>query len=314
MPLFMDIHRGVEATVEELCAGHLTDLEVQEKYGVQYLRWWFNPGGRTVCCLVEAPDAESATKVHVEANGAAADRIVAVESDVVEAFLGGSIDLGLGRMVDPSGDPGGGFRTVLFTDIEGSTSMTQRLGDAEAMKVLKVHDQIVRREVETQHGRVLKHTGDGHMAAFSAASAAIRAAIAIQRAFQHHNRRLADRAIRMRIGISAGEPVDQGEDLFGATVQLARRVCDAAPAERIYVANVVRELCVGKEFAFTDVGPMSLKGFVEPMHVHEVEWAGYPWPSPDTPSAARSAPAPQDPSTSPPDEGRGRGTPTRRPR
>jgi adenylate cyclase len=91
---------------------------------------------------------------------------------------------------------------------------------------------------------------------------------------QHHNRRLPERAIRTRIGISAGEPVDQGEDLFGATVQLARRVCDAAPSERIYVANVVRELCIGKEFAFTDVGPLSLKGFGEPVHVHEVEWSG----------------------------------------
>ncbi len=272
MPLYMDIHRKVEGTAEEISAAHLSDLEVQEKYGVQYLRWWFNPGRQTVCCLVEAPDADAAAKVHAEAHGLLPDKIVEVSSDLVDAFLGDSVDDGRGRMVEPAGNPDGGFRTVLFTDIEGSTAMTQRLGDAEAMKLLRVHDQIVRHEVETLHGRVLKHTGDGHMVAFAAASSAIRAAIAIQRTLHHHNLHLVERAIRVRIGISAGEPVDQGDDLFGATVQLARRVCDAAPSERIYVANVVRELCVGKEFVFTDVGPMSLKGFDQPVHVHQVEW------------------------------------------
>src|SRR5262245_5644090 len=163
MPLYMDIHRGVEGSVDDLFAAHRNDLEVQEKHGVQYLRWWFNPSRRTVCCLVEAPTPEAATQVHVEAHGAgaAADKIVEVSNEVVEAFLGAGVDGGMGWMTDPSGNSDGGFRSILFTDLEGSTSMTQRLGDAEATRLLKLHDQIVRREIETSSGRVIKHTGDG---------------------------------------------------------------------------------------------------------------------------------------------------------
>jgi class 3 adenylate cyclase len=270
----MDIHHGVEGTVDDLFAAHRSDLEVQEKHGVHYLRWWFNPSRRTVCCLVDAPSAEAATEVHVEAHGAgaAADKIVEVSSDVVEAFLGESVDAGLGWMTNPAGNSDGGFRSVVFTDLVASTSATQQLGDAESTRMLKLHDQIVRREIETRHGRVIKHTGDGFMAAFAGVSAAIRSAIGIQQSLRSHNLRTPDRPLRVRIGISAGEPVDDGNDLFGATVHLARRVCDAAGPERIWVANVVRDLCLGKGFEFVSVGTAELKGFVEPVALYEVTW------------------------------------------
>jgi hypothetical protein len=253
--MFMDIHRDVDAGVDDLLAAHRSDLEVQEKYGVQYLRWWFNPTRRTVCCLVEAPTPEAATRVHVEAHGpgAAADKIVEVSSDVVEAFLGESVERDLGWMTDPGGNSDGGFRSLMFTDLESSTAMTQRLGEA-------------------QRGRVVKHTGDGFLAAFAGVSAAVRSAIGIQQSLRGHNARMPDRPLRVRIGISAGEPVDDGSDLFGASVQLARRVCDAAPPERIWVANVVRDLCLGKGFEFAAVGTASLKGFAEPVALHEVAW------------------------------------------
>jgi class 3 adenylate cyclase len=269
----MDIHHKVDATPDDVQKAHLSDLEAQEKYGVKYIKYWFNPHHETICCLVHAPDPEAAQKVHLEAHGLAADKIIEVQDEVVEAFLGGSVDAGLGRMIAPDGGADGGLRTVLFTDIAGSTSMTQRLGDAEAMKIIKAHDSLVRREIEARKGRVVKHTGDGTMAAFPTASAAIQASMAIQKAFRVHNQRLPDRPIDVRIGMSAGEPVDEGQDLFGATVQLARRVCDAAQAGQICVSNVVRELCLGKEFGFRDLGATSLRGFDEPVHLYEVSWS-----------------------------------------
>lgn len=270
----MDIHHDVEANVDDLLAVHLSDLEVQEKHGVQYLRWWFNPSRRTVSCLVDAPNPDAATRVHIESRAGAADKIVEVDNDVVESFLGESVDAGMGRMVNPEGHSDGGFRTILFSDLEGSTSMTQQLGDEEAMRILRVHDQIVRREIEMQRGRVIKHTGDGFMAAFPSASGAVRSAIGILKSLQMHNQRVADRPLRVRIGVSAGEPVDDGQDLFGSTVQIARRVCDAAPAEGIWVTNVVREICIGKEFEFVDVGTTPLKGFADPIQLYEVGWTG----------------------------------------
>lgn len=273
MPLYMDIHHKVDATSDDVQKAHISDLEAQEKYGVKYLKYWFNPHASTICCLVDAPSPEAARKVHMEAHGLAADKIIEVQDEVVEAFLGSSVDAGTGRMIAPDGAHDGGFRTVLFTDIADSTAMTQRLGDAEAMKVIKAHDAIVRREIEARRGRVIKHTGDGTMAAFPAATAAIEASMAIQKGFRIQNERSPDRAIEVRIGMNAGEPVDEGEDLFGATVQLARRVCDAAEGRQIFVPSVVRELCLGKDFRFKDLGERELRGFADPVRLFEVDWS-----------------------------------------
>lgn len=273
MPIYMDIHRGTEASVDEVHAAHLSDLEAQEKYGVKYLKYWFNPSSTTVCCLVEGPNPEACEAVHREAHGLTPDKIIEVEEDVVQAFLGDSVDAGFGRMVRPTGTPDGGFRTVLFTDIVDSTALTQKLGDAGVVKLLEIHDRIIRRYLDTHGGREVKHTGDGIMASFPSAEKAIRCAIAIQREFARHNEERPDRSISVRIGLSAGEPVESNQDLFGATVQLARRVCDEANAGKIYVSNVVRELCLGKNFQFAGLGARDLKGFPDPVIVHEVGWA-----------------------------------------
>jgi class 3 adenylate cyclase len=272
MPLYMDIHRNLKATVDDVWRAHLCDLEAQEKYGVRYLKYWFNTGAGTVCCLVQAPDPESCSACHLEAHGLVADKIIEVQDDLVEAFLGDSVNAERGRMVTRDRESDGGFRTILFTDLTGSTDLNRRLGDEATMRVLHAHDAIVRREIEARRGRVIKHTGDGFMATFSDASSAIQAAVAIQKALNAQNQRMPETPIRVRIGMNAGEPVDEGNDLFGAAVQLARRVCDAADAERIFAANVVRELCLGKSFEFQDLGAIPLKGFTEPIRLHEIAW------------------------------------------
>ena len=80
MTLYMDIHRQVEGLTEEAAAGaHARDLEVQEKYGVKYLRYWFDESTGTVFCLCEAPNKEAAEAVHREAHGLAADEIIEVK-------------------------------------------------------------------------------------------------------------------------------------------------------------------------------------------------------------------------------------------
>ena len=123
MPLYMDIHHKVDATPDDVQKAHLSDLEAQEKFGVKYLKYWFNPQAGTICCLVHAPDPETANKVHLAAHGLEADKIIEVQDEVVEAFLGGSVDAGTGRMITPAGTPDGGFRTILFTDIAGFSSL-----------------------------------------------------------------------------------------------------------------------------------------------------------------------------------------------
>jgi len=120
-------------------------------------------------------------------------------------------------------------------------------------------------------GRRVKHTGDGVMASFTSVTRAVEAAIAIQRAITARNAS-DDAPFDVRIAVSAGEPVTEDDDLFGAAVQLAARVCSTCDAGRILVSSAVRELCLGKGFKFHDKGTVELKGFDEPMRIYDVAW------------------------------------------
>jgi class 3 adenylate cyclase len=160
----------------------------------------------------------------------------------------------------------GAFRTILFTDVEGSTALTQRLGDARARDVLRQHERIVREALKAHGGSEVKTTGDGFMTSFSSATRALESAIAMQRAFAAHNES-AEEPIMVRVGMNAGEPIAEEEDLFGTAVNLAARICGHAEAGQILASDVVRQLVAGKDFLFTDRGEASLKGFDEPVRL-----------------------------------------------
>ena len=166
----------------------------------------------------------------------------------------------------------GGMVTILFTDIEGSTTMTQHVGDAAAQTVVRAHNTVVRDALREHGGTETKHTGDGIMASFPLASSAIEAAIAIQRAVAAHSEAHPETAFRVRIGLNAGEPVVEEQDMFGTAVQLARRVCDQAEAGSILVTDVVRQLAAGKRYLFSDTGEATLRGFEDPVRLYEVSW------------------------------------------
>jgi len=98
--------------------------------------------------------------------------------------------------------------------------------------------------------------------------------VAIQRALTDYNQEHPEAPIRVRIGLNAGEPVAEEEDLFGTAVQLARRICDRAEPGQILASNVVQELAAGKGFVFGDEGDVALKGFEKPVRLYEVSWQG----------------------------------------
>ncbi len=265
LALFLDRHDAPGATASEIAAAHELDLSVQDRYGVRYVTYWFDEDQGAVFCLAEGPDRESLEAVHREAHGLVADRIIEVDTGPVSAFLGPL----------PQHPPGEAYvdsaiRAIVFTDLCDSTQQTQELGDERFMTVLREHDEIVRRALSAQGGHEVKHTGDGLMASFTSVSAAVEYGIAIQRALRQRNE--GDRRpIHVRIGISVGEPITEGGDLFGATVQLSARLCAIASRGGIAVSTGVRELCVGKRFMFNSVGAFDLKGFPEPVPVFEVE-------------------------------------------
>ncbi|WFU46222.1 nickel-binding protein [Sinorhizobium terangae] len=271
MAIFMDRHDLKGYTAADVAEAHRKDLEIQDQYGVKFLTYWFDQQRGTTFCLIDAPDKETAQCVHREAHGHVAGEIVEVALSAVEAFLG--------RIQDPEPLAGDlqnnkdcGHRAIMFTDIVGSTEMTARLGDRMATELVRAHDSIVHRCLNEFGGREVKHTGDGIMASFASTKHAVDCAIAIHRDFRRYNSGNAE-PIHIRIGIDSGEPVEDSNDLFGTTVQLAARLCSAAAADQTLVSeNVYREL--GSPDAFSAMKRRRLKGFSRPVAAFECAPAG----------------------------------------
>jgi class 3 adenylate cyclase len=259
-----------DATPEGVRQAHLDDLQAQDKHGVTYLKYWYDDKRKTICCLVEAPSPEACQAVHREAHGNLADEIIPVETDLIASFLGGGSEDDVGCVVRTNGEPDGAFRTLMFTDIVGSTALAEERGDAEAVRLVQVHDDLVRSELEAHEGRWVKHTGDGVLASFVEASRGVQCAISLQERFAAHREANASDDVHIRVGLSAGEPVAANNDLFGSAVNLAARVCDQAGTDQVVVAGVVRDLCMGKGMAFSSRGEEALKGFTEPVRLYEV--------------------------------------------
>ncbi len=165
----------------------------------------------------------------------------------------------------------GGTRTVLFTDIVGHTEMMQRLGDAKGRDVLREHERITRDTLKTHGGAEVKTMGDGFMASFSSVTKAMDCAIALQRAFAAHTDSMPE-PLHVRVGLNAGEPIEEDGDLFGATVILASRIAAKAGAGEILIPEPVRHLLSGKSYIYTDRGEHAMKGFDAAVRLYEVRW------------------------------------------
>ena len=262
----MDRHEFSGLTALDAANMHLKDLQVQDRFGVQLLTYWFDYDRQTAFCLAKADSGDAVQGLHRESHGAIPTQVIEVDQSMVERFMGGIVEHKPGEPYVETA-----FRTILFTDMEGSTRLTQRLGDARAMALLRAHDQVIRDSVRHHRGLEVKHTGDGLMAAFLSVVGAIQSAVEIQQ-------RLAERndaegpSVRVRIGLAAGEPVTERDDLFGAAVQLAARLCAKAEPGSILVSSAVRDLALGKGFAFRNRGKVRLRGFDSPMPAFEVAW------------------------------------------
>ncbi len=238
-------------------------LILQHK-GLRYVR---ANEGREIAKLI--PNARLAI---LEGKQAEVEGVLAAISE----FLGDEATL-------PSeGERSGGLRTVLFTDIVGHTEMMQRLGDTKGRDVLREHERITRDLLKQHGGAEVKTMGDGFMASFGSVTSAMECAIALQRAFDRPLSPASgrpsstggegDERISVRIGLNAGEPIEEDGDLFGATVILASRIAAKAGAGEILIPEPVRHLLSGKAFTFSDRGEFEMKGFDDAVRLYEVRW------------------------------------------
>lgn len=271
MPIFMDLHDDLgDVTEEDILAAHRRDLELQEKHGVQFLTYWFNSPDGQAFCLVSAPTKQAAIACHKDSHGLVPHKMIEVDRPTVTQFMGDwATYVPDGARVDgPGSEVDTGLRAIMFTDLVGSTDLSSRLGDHRALEVLRRHDEVVREALAATGGREVKHTGDGILASFTYVSRAIEAAVKIQSVFGADSQELA--GISLRVGISAGEPVAESNDIFGAAVSLAARICAHASPGQVLVSSAVRDLSIGKRYTFVDRGPIALKGFDEPIRLYEV--------------------------------------------
>jgi class 3 adenylate cyclase/pimeloyl-ACP methyl ester carboxylesterase len=203
----------------------------------------------------------------------------------IRAFLGATpraSPVETSALAAPSAGPG--LVSILWTDIVGHTEMMSRLGDRRGRDVLREHERITRDALKAHGGSEIKTMGDGFMASFGSATRALECAIAIQKAIAAEDRdvggdapagRLYAKAVRVRIGLNAGEPIAEDDpggrgDLFGTAVIVAARIAAQAQGGEILVSDVVRQLVAGKGFLFNDRGERALKGFEEPVRVWAV--------------------------------------------
>ncbi len=165
-----------------------------------------------------------------------------------------------------------GTVTLAFSDIEGSTILTEKLGDQRWMSLLREHNQVVRKQLRTHHGFEVKSEGDGFMLAFQSALHALRCAIAIQRDLAKRNEGAAD-PIRVRMGLHTGEVIKEANDFFGKNVILAARIAAQAVGGQILASSVVEAVAESShEFNFKNPRELQLKGLAGTHSVVEVAW------------------------------------------
>jgi adenylate cyclase len=166
-----------------------------------------------------------------------------------------------------------GTLAILFSDIEDSTVINERVGDRAWLRILAAHDRVVRDRVEREQGHVVKSQGDGFMVAFSEPEPAVRCAVAIERGIAGGPRRLRKAEIKVRIGIHVGKAVAKDDDLFGRNVAFAARVAGEADGGEILVSSDVAEAAAEiDEVSYGDAREVELKGLEGSHEILAVHW------------------------------------------
>ena len=246
------LSKGQFVGVLEKCVAVLgTDKKMARQFGKKYEEYLLEP---KYCDMFRS-------------GAATMERFVEDENMNVASALGQALDTW--SQPDNKGESGAPI-AVMFTDIVGSTRLTQDHGDDAMQKIVRAHNKIVRDALRNYAGTEVKHTGDGIMASFKSVGNSVDAAREMMRGIAAFNKGDGDIPLQIRIGVNAGTPIAEDGDLFGTTVQISARLCDKAEDGGIAVSNLVRELAAGSSAKFEEVGALELKGVAEAVTVYSV--------------------------------------------
>jgi AraC-like DNA-binding protein len=241
MPIYMDVHAVQGAEAVDLAEAHRKDLLIQDKYHCNCMTYWFDEIKGNAFCLIEAPDKSSMREMHKESHGLVPNKIIEVNNDVVEAFLGRTGDpedaevTGSGLKVFSET----AFRIILVTGIKDPVLLQHELGLRKANDLLEKLNTGIRKESSVHSGREVEHPGNGFIVSFTSAAKAVLCALAIQKNLSGPDKKWSG----FKIGLGAGDPVAKSDKVFGDVIQLARNLCTTIHNNnQIVISNTVKDL------------------------------------------------------------------------
>lgn len=240
MPIYMDVHIIPGVKARDVAEAHQKDLFHSAEYGCKCMTYWVDEDRENVFCLIDAPDKETVNIMHNRAHGLIANKIIEVNSNLVESFLGRIYDPtdaslehdGLKVFADPS------FRILLVTKITDPVLLQNQLGTSKAFELLTEHNNIIRKNISRHGGREVEQTTPGFIISFDSATKAVACAMEIQSELKGDNAE----AIGFRMSLHAGEPVEESDQIFGDTIQFAGYLCSITKNNQLIITSDVREL------------------------------------------------------------------------
>ena len=240
MPIYMDRHDVSEAVTAEYVAQlHQQDLKVQDQFGCRGLTYWFDDKRKTAFCLIEAPNMKALEDMHNHAHGQVPHRIIEVEPSIVESFLGRiedpkkTKDTELNIIDDPA------FRVIMI--IELKQQVLFRGTSEQFQSSLKDFNREVIDLLGAFGGKPVRQTDYYYLVSFPSVSNAVHAALNIQSAFHDTSNGDLKNNIILKVGLSAGVPVTEKQQIFEDTIKIAEQICQVIKSE-IVVTSEVRHL------------------------------------------------------------------------
>ncbi len=238
MPLYMDVHIVPGANARDVAEAHQMDLNIQEEYKCKAMTYWVDEGRETIFCLIEASEKNAVEQMHRAAHGLVPNKIIEVNSAVVESFLGRIYDPADAEISDSGmkifNDPS--FRTLLVTTIIDPVLLQYKLGKEKANELLSNYSRVMRTNLALYDGREAEYEGSSFIISFSLAAKAVSCALAIQKDMADAD------AFGFRLAVNAGEPIEESNSFFGDTIGLAKYMCSVADRSQIAITSRVREL------------------------------------------------------------------------
>jgi AraC-like DNA-binding protein len=244
MPIYMDVHIVPGVQANDVAAAHYKDLLHAPDFSCKCMTYWIDEERESIFCLIEAPNKDAVVDMHREAHGLVPNKIIEVNSTVVESFLGRIFDpeeaevtpAGLKIFKDPS------FRILMVTAVDDAFILENKLGKEKSADLLNQHNTIIRNNIKRFEGREVEHEGNGFIVSFASASKAVSCALHIQKEMTEAD------LLGFKVGINCGEPIQgSNNELFGDTIQFAKNLCTIAKNNQVTITSQVKNL-VAKDF------------------------------------------------------------------